>query len=386
MEYPNVWAEIDLGAIARNVKALSAASPGADLMAVVKANAYGHGSVAVAKKALEAGATSLGVARFDEALVLREGGITAPILIFGYTHPGLAGELVRLDLTQTVYSLPIASELSRQVSSAGGALKVHVKIDTGMGRLGLVSDALLSRDAALCAEHSALADVLAISKLPGLFLEGIMTHFAGADSKDQTHAKQQISAFQEFLSRLGQPQGRPLVRHAANSAAIIDLPESHLDMVRAGISLYGLPPSAEMRMNGIALAPAMALKSRIAYLKRVPAGFAVSYGSTFVTSAPTTIASIPVGYADGYNRLFSSSGHMLVRGKKAPIVGRVCMDQTLIDVGHIPEAELNDEVVLMGRQGQMQITAEEIAESLSTINYEVVSTVMQRVTRIYRNG
>ena len=386
MEYPNIWAEVDLAAIAHNLKELSASSPGAGLMAVVKADAYGHGAVAVARKALSSGAHSLGVARLDEALVLREAGISAPILIFGYTHPEHAETLAVHGITQTVYSRRIAEEMSRRLAASGRTVAVHVKIDTGMGRLGLVPDALLAGARDLAADHDALSDVRAIAGLPGLSLEGIMTHLACADCADQTHARTQLSTFRSFLEALDLPGSPPLVRHAANSAAIIDLPEAHLDMVRAGIALYGLLPSGEMRMGDVRLRPAMALKTRVTYLKRVPAGFTVSYGATFVTRAPTTIAAISAGYADGYDRRLSSRGHVLIRGKRAPIAGRVCMDQTLVDVGNIPDVALDDEVVLMGSQGEDAITAEEIAETLSSINYEVVSTIMHRVPRIYRNA
>ncbi len=385
MEYPNIWAEIDLDAIAANVRELRRKSPAAEFMAVVKADGYGHGAVEIARTAIENGATCLGVARMGEAIPLREAGITVPILIFGYTHPSLSKELVAYDLTQALYSREIASRVSRQLAGTSKTLKVHVKIDTGMGRLGLVDEGLIAGQAGPGTRHDAVSDVKEISGMPGLSLSGIMTHFASADSADQTHVREQTAIFKDFLNRLSEAGVNPGTRHAANSAALIDLPESHLDMVRAGISLYGLRPSGEMNMNDVKLTPAMTLKARIAYLKTVPPGFKVSYGSTHITKETTTLASIPVGYADGFNRLLSSRGHMLVRGKRAPITGRVCMDQTLIDVGHIPDASIDDEVVIMGRQEGEEVSADEIAETLCTINYEVVSTVMARVPRIYIN-
>ena len=384
MEQDPVWAEVDLEAIAHNVEALKRITqPDARFMAVVKANAYGHGYEAVARKALESGAEWLGVARVDEGVNLRKAGFDVPVLIFGITPAGHAGTLMKYDLTQTVSTLEGATVLSEMAVQRGGKIRIHIKVDSGMGRLGILPDSVRHQMPGYEHGPSAVEEVEAILRLPGLEMEGIYTHFATADSSDKSYARRQFAMFSEFLDDLRRAGIQPALQHAANSAAIIDMPETHLDMVRAGIALYGLYPSDEVDKDRVELKPAMALKTRIARLKKVPAGFKISYGITFETKAPTTIATIPIGYADGYDRLFSSRGYMLVSGRRAPVVGRVCMDQILLDVGHIPEAELDAEVVVFGTQGAETITAEEIAAEIGTINYEIVSKVMSRVPRRY---
>jgi len=374
----SAWVEIDLGAIGRNVRELKrVTSPCAEFMAVVKADAYGHGAVEVARTALAHGADRLGVARIAEAVQLRQAGLDVPILIFGHTPPEQASELIRRNLTQTVYRRDTAEMLSEQGSADGKRLPVHLKIDTGMGRLGMLS---FSADGA---PTDVVESIASICKLPGLTVEGIFTHFAASDSADKSFSRLQFERFMELLDRLRSVGIEFQVRHCANSAGIIDLPETHLDLVRAGIAMYGLPPSDEVTLRGITLHPAMTLKSRIIHQKSVPAGFKVSYAMTYETPAPTSIATVSIGYADGLNRLLSSRGHMLVRGRRAAIIGRVCMDLTMLDVGHIPEARAGDEVVIFGRQGKEMIHVDEIAALLHTINYEVVSTITRRVDRIY---
>ncbi len=383
MDTPLIWAEVDLDAIAHNVRALRRiTNPDARLMAVVKANAYGHGAPEVTRRALENGADVLGVARLNEGIELRNAGFDAPILIFGYTPPVLAKKLVEFDLTQTVWSYQTAEALSAAVPF-GKPINVHLKVDSGMGRLGLLPDC--RRLPALGADSTmnALREVESIARLPGLRLEGVYTHFASADSADKSYALKQFEIFVEFLDELRKAGIDIPVRHAANSAAMIDLPETHLDLVRPGISIYGLYPSDEVDKRRIQLKPAMTLKARVVHLKKVPAGFKISYGMTYETQAPTTIASVPVGYADGFSRLLSSRGHMLVGGRRVPIVGRVCMDQTMLDVGHVPNVELEDEVVVFGRQGDALISVDEIAASLNTINYEIVSALTARIPIIY---
>jgi len=384
LDSPLVWAEVDLEAIAHNVRELRRITdPGADLMAVVKANAYGHGAVEVTRKALENGADSLGVARIQEAIELRKAGVKESVLIFGYTPLALAHKLIGFDLTQTVWSYTTAQALSDIAVSSNKQIKVHLKVDTGMGRLGLLPDCRRPPVTEQNLMGNAIREVASISSLAGLELEGVYTHFASADSSDKTYAGKQFEIFVDFLNELRRAGINPPLCHAANSGAIIDMPETHLNMVRAGISIYGLYPSDEVNKRRIVLKPAMTLKSKIVHLKKVPPGFKISYGSTYKTPKPTTIASIPVGYADGFNRLLSSRGHMLVRGRRAPIVGRVCMDQTMLDVGHIPGVKLEDEVVIFGRQKNESITADEIAATLNTINYEIVSALTVRVPIIY---
>ncbi len=383
LDHPITWAEIDLQAYAHNIKELKRISrPPARLMAVVKANGYGHGAVEVAREALQNGAQYLGVARINEAVPLRAAGLEAPILIFGYSSPDIAPSLIEHDLTQSVYSLSTASALSENAARQGKKIKVHLKVDSGMGRLGFLLDAKNNTADDIPAQDP-LAEIEAITRLPGLTVEGIFTHFATADSADKSYANLQLDRFMDLLTRLKKEGLQPPLRHAANSAALIDMPDSHLDMVRPGIATYGLHPSDEVNKSNVDLKPVMTLKSKIIHLKRVAPGFNISYGITFQTKNPTTIATVPVGYADGFNRLLSSRGYMLVHGRRVPVVGRVCMDLTMLDVGAISGVALEDEVVVFGKQGNGAVTADEIASSLDTINYEIVSSITGRVPRVY---
>jgi alanine racemase len=381
---PLIWAEIDLDAVAANVRELRRITrPEARLLVAVKANAYGHGLVEVARQALVHGADTLGVARLPEALSLRSAGIDAPVLIFGYTPPSDVEALARHDLIQTVYALETARAYAERIGKSGGRLKVHLKVDTGMGRLGILPDSRRYVEPGMDISDHAVREVLDIAGLHELMLEGIFTHFASADSADKRFAEKQFGTFMAFLDQLKRSGLEFEVRHAANSGAIIDMPHTHLDMVRAGVSLYGLYPSDEVDKSRIDLTPVMTLKARIVHLKKVPAGFPVSYGMTHTTLAPTTIATVPVGYADGFNRRLSNRGQMLVHGQRAPIVGRVCMDLTMLDVGHIPGVAIEDEVVILGRQVNEEITVEDIAGLLNTINYEITSAITARVPRVY---
>lgn len=368
-----VWSEINVNALAHNIRQLrNITSPQAELMAVVKANAYGHGAEQVSRIALASGATQLGVARVSEGLELREAGIDAPLLVLGFTVPDEYSLLLENNLIQTVYNMEIARGLSATASRANKKALVHIKVDTGMGRLGFLPDG------------SGMRDILNIAKLPHLELAGIFTHFATADSRDKSYARQQWQKFTGFIAQLARAGIEFPCRHAANSAAILDMPETHLDMVRAGIAVYGIWPSSEVANRHIDLQPVMAVKSRIAHIKQVPAGFRVSYGATYATSAPTVIATIPVGYADGYSRLLSSRGEVLIHGRRTPVIGRICMDQFMVDVGNIPNAEPGDEVVLLGRQGSEEIAADDIAEKIGTISYEVLCAInCRRVPRYY---
>jgi alanine racemase len=379
-----VCAEIDLNAIANNVKELRRITdPNARLMAVVKANGYGHGATEVARCALQNGAEALGVARIEEAIQIRAAGIQAPILIFGYTSPEIAPKVLTFDLTQTVYSFAYAKALSDKASYLKKKIRVHLKIDTGMGRLGLLAGILQPNGLSCSAERDPVQEALSIAALAGLEVEGIFTHFATADSADKSYAKRQLDLFGDYLERLRQAGLDFPIKHAANSAALIDFPESHLDMVRPGIATYGLYPSEEVNKARVALEPAMTLKAQIIHLKKVPAGFKVSYGITYQTKKSTIIATVPIGYADGLNRLLSSRGQMLIRGQRAPIIGRVCMDLTMLDVGHINNVSIGDEVVVFGQQGDETLTVDDMASALNTINYEIVSTLTDRVPRIY---
>ena len=380
---PITCAEIDLQALGHNYDELKRCSPtAADMMVAVKGDGYGHGAVEVSKVALAHGARFLAVARFNEACQLRDAGIDAPILIFGYTQPAELPYISENNISISLNSLDGAERISKTAKSLKKPVKVHIKTDTGMGRLGIPADGLpLQKDEN---GRSAAEKIQAIAALPGIELEGVFTHFACADHGDKTSANRQIALFRELLEELKAAGLEIPFRHAANSAATIELPKAHFDMVRPGISLYGLWPSDEVDKSLIDLRPVMTLKSHVIQVKKVGPDFAVSYGSTHRTKGPATIATVPIGYADGYDRILSNKGSMLVRGQRAPIIGRVCMDLTMIDVTHIKGVSLEDEVVIMGRQGDQEITADEIAGLVGTINYEIVSSLTSRVTRVYR--
>ncbi len=386
LDAPLVWAEIDVAAIAHNVSELRRIThPDAELMVAVKANGYGHGAVETARAALAGGATRLGVARVEEALELRKAGITAPIMVFGYTPEAYASELVDHDLWASVFSLESAQRLSDTLKK-NQRVTIHLKVDTGMGRLGLLPDPLCSDAVDTSMPHEKAVDqILQIGRLENLQLEGIWTHFAASDEADKTYTNYQLDNFKGLVQAVEAAGLTIPIHHAANSGAIIDMPESHMDMVRAGIAVYGLYPSSEVAQKRLDLKPALQLKARILHLKRVPQGTKISYGCTWEAPQSTVIATIPVGYGDGYSRGLANRGQMLVGGKRAPIAGRVCMDLTMIDLGADTKAKVGDEVVIIGSQGDEFITADEIARTLNTINYEVVTTLMARVPREFVN-
>jgi alanine racemase len=362
----NTHAEINLAAIKHNIGEIKRLlKPGARFMAVVKANAYGHGAAAVARSAVEAGADYLGVANLKEALELREAGILAPILILTESPTSVADEIIQHDLTQTLYSYTEAKALSDEAEKRRKAVKVHVKIDTGMGRVGILPS-------------EAIAFIAKVSSLPGLTIEGLFTHFAKAEDPEDHFTADQFSRFQTIAARLPQI---PL-KHAANSAAALFHQDTHLDLVRVGLMMYGLYPQGNSRRL-INLQPALSFKTRVTYLKKVPAGTPLSYGSTYVTPAETTIATLPVGYADGFSRRLSNKGSVLIRGQRYPVVGRVSMDMTLVNVG-TGKVEMGDEAVLIGEQNGQGISADEVAGLEDTISYEVVCSIGKRVPRIYK--
>lgn len=375
-----VWRQIDLNAIGHNIKALkSLTRDGTAFMAVVKADAYGHGAVKVSKKALESGATHLGVARVHEAIELRKAGISAPILVFGYILEPEVDKLMDLGITATVSDLETAAMLSERAVARSTTLKAHLKVDTGMGRLGILPDSRRADSN----KGSALDEAAAIAALAGLELEGIYTHFSAADSRDKSYSLYQLRTFVKFIQVLKDRGIEFPMIHGANSAALIELAQTHFNMVRAGIAMYGLTPSGEVDIGHLNLKPAMEIHSIVSSVKEVPASFKVSYGMTYETREKSVIAAVPIGYADGFSRLFSSRGEMIVRGRRAAIAGRVCMDQTLIDVGEIPGVIPGDPVVILGSQGGEHITADQMAETLGTINYEVISSLTARVPQIY---
>ncbi len=373
-----LWAEINTDAIAHNIRQLKKLlAPDVTLMAVVKADGYGHGAVACARTALANGAAFLGVARIEEALTLRRAGIAAPILIFGFTPPELTKTLLTHQLHQTVYDLETAQAYSAIAVDAGKKLTVHVKIDTGMGRLGFAMAADKKSTEVLA------QSVRTIATLPGIHLAGLSTHFATADSLDVAMANDQLKNFKALADQLDNNGLKIHFLHTSNSAALLAHPKAHFNMVRPGIALYGLSPFDAPLPQGVALRPAMTLKSRIIHLKTIPVGTPVSYGATWRAKTATQIATIPIGYADGYRRNLSSVGRMLVKGQTAPVVGRVCMDLTMLDVGHIQGVETGDEVVVFGSQDKATVSADELARQLGTINYEIVSALTARVPKVY---
>ncbi|SFL94453.1 alanine racemase [Pelosinus propionicus] len=364
-----VWAEVDVAAIKHNVSAIKTLlKPTVKFCAVVKADGYGHGAIAVANASLAAGADYLAVAILNEALELRSAGITAPILVLGFTPTAQATLVVAHDITQTIYSMEAARTLSAAAVEAGKIAKVHVKIDTGMGRIGIrPSDAGVF--------------IPAVAALAGIEIEGIFSHFATADSADKTYCREQMAHFSQAIAAV-EAQGFHIpIRHIANSAATLEMPETHLDMVRPGIILYGLWPSPEVTQC-IHLKPAMALKCQITQVREVAAGTSISYGRSYITSRAGTVAVLPIGYADGWTRLLSGKADILIRGQRAPLIGRICMDQCMADVTGIPDVRPGDTAVLFA---DTVLSADEVAVKLGTISYEVVCTVGKRVPRLYRN-
>jgi len=380
----DVWAEIDLTSISYNVRQIkSLLSAETRLLAAVKANAYGHGLLEVTGQVLSAGADALGVARISEAIEIREGGFDAPILIFGHTPAAVVSRLIDYDLTQALWSYETAGILSDAARARNTKIKVHINIDTGMGRLGILPCDLTRPYKPGHILNDAVKMVEAVCGLPGIEPEGIYTHFAASDEPDKASALRQFAIFSEFIERLKRKGIEFKIRHAANSAAIIDMPETHLDMVRAGISIYGYYPSRSVDTRKISLRPALTLKSRIIHLKKVGAGFKVSYGGTEETDRPTIIATVSVGYADGYSRRLSSKGKMMIGNCLVPVIGRVCMDQTMLNVGDVPGVRVGDDVVVLGSQNNLPIAVDEIANILNTISYEVLTSIAHRVPREY---
>jgi alanine racemase len=354
------WTEVNLDAIANNVRNIKKLIGGKkELMAVVKGNAYGHDILEVSAVVLRNGASKLAVARLEEGIFLRKAGITVPILVLGLTLKQQAELLVSYNITPTVSEYGTIEKLSKSAFKKDKKVKVHLKVDTGMGRIGIFPNYLLDF-------------IKKVRALRNVEIEGIFTHFSVADEKDKNYTEEQFKKFMDVLTVLEKEGIRIPVKHVGNSATLLDLPHMWLDLVRPGISIYGLYPSTEVEKS-VKLIPAHSFKTRIVFLKELPAGECISYGRTYTTNQrKTVVASLPVGYADGYNRLLSNQGEVLVRGRRFPIIGRVCMDQSMIDVTNLPQVEIGDEVVLWGRQGQEEITVEEIAEKIGTINYEIV--------------
>ena len=361
MDFSKTIAEIDLDALSYNFRIVKRKTGNKAVIAVVKANAYGHGAVNVSKHLLKEGAAMLGVAFTSEAIELREAGIRAPIIIF-FDRDNI-GAWIKYNLTPTVFDLATAKKISAEAQKHNRCVSVHVKVDTGMGRIGFDIG-------------NAPDSIEKIASLKNIRLEGIMSHFSDADLKDKSFATKQLKSFTGLILSLKEKDIPFKFCHIANSAAVQLIPESHLNMVRPGIMLYGYGYSGVDNLK-----PVLSLKSRILFLKKVPRGTPISYGRTFITKRESIVATIPVGYADGYSRKLSNCGEVLINGKRAPVAGRVCMDTFMVDVTNIPSVKNNDEVVLIGKQGKEKITAQDIAGMIGTIPYEVITTIGQRVKR-----
>ena len=371
------WAEISLSALTENYQTLkrhlAVAGKATPLMAVVKANAYGHGAAECAR-ALEAiGADWFGVALVEEGVELRQAGIKQPVFCLGGFWRTQGQLVLDHNLTPALFRLDLAEELNQRAKTAGRIVNYHLKVDTGMGRLGVQLDDL--------AEFA-----LALMAFDHIKMDGIMTHFADADSDECNHTEQQIHRFENAVSTLREIGFQPRWLHLANSAGLHAYPHAHGNLARAGAAMYGLVRDVlSPRQEALPLKPVMSLHSRIVLLKTVPAGTSLGYGSTFTTQRESRIATLPIGYADGYRRGLSNKGQVIIRGQLAPVVGRVSMDLTLLDVTHVPDVQLGDEVVLMGEHNTLKITAEDLAEQAGTISYEIVTGVSARVPRLFRN-
>ncbi len=370
-----IWLEINLDAIAHNVKKIrQIVGNNTQIIAVVKANAYGHGAIEVSETLLENGVTMLGVGVIEEGIVLREAGIKAPILICGLTTNEQLESLVMYNLTATVCDLKAAKILSRIASKKKKKARIHIKIDTGMGRLGIPS-------------KDTLNFVKEIGKMENIEIEGIFTHFAATNEEDGNYTRKQFEKYKKALLELERGRINIPLKHVANSTAILNSSRFHLNAVRPGMIVYGLFPSPKTKQI-VQLRPAAEFKTKIIFLKEVSAGKSIGYGGTYTTTKPTRIATLPVGYADGYSWLLSNKGKVLVRGERAPIIGRICMDLCMIDVSHIGGVQIGDEVVLWGKQGSKMISAEEVAQKIGSIVYEVICMVdKERVPKVFiRNG
>ncbi len=375
MEYKlnRAWAEVNLDNIAHNAQELrKITNKRTEMMGVVKADAYGHGVFEVANTLIENGFSRLAVSMLDEAIQLRQNGIKIPILVLSYTDPIRAEEIILNNVTQTVFSHDLAKSLSDAAVKLNKDIKIHIKIDTGMTRVGFMPG------------YSAVKNVTEISKMPRIIIEGLYTHFASADEIDKEFTYIQFERFMSICSELRRIGLDIPIKHVANSAAIIEFPEMHLDMVRPGISIFGMYPSKQVNHKKINLIPAMTLKANIVLVKDVEANSGISYGRIFTTARESKIATIPIGYADGYSRVLTGKGNVLINGEIVPIVGNICMDQCMLDITDLKDnVNVGDEVILLGKQGNKEITAEELAEKIGTVNYEIVCVIGRRIPRVY---
>lgn len=372
MAFKRVTARVDLDAIIHNYHQIRQnLLSDVKIMGIIKADAYGHGALPIAKELSALDIDMFGVATIQEGISLRKNGITNPMLILGFTGVEDFPDLIQYDLTQTVYETEMAIQLNEVAKSFNKKAKIHLKIDTGMGRLGFFTD------------DEAIEEISRLSKLNYLELDGIFTHFSKADEKDRQYTDAQVETFRHFLARLADKGIRFPFVHASNSAGILSQISADFNLVRAGIILYGCYPSQEVNRENIKLKPALSIVAKVIFLKTMPAGKKISYGGVYQTDKETKIATVSIGYADGYSRLMSNQGRVLIRGQYAKVIGRICMDLMMVDVSEIADVQIGDEVVLFGSQNGQSISIEEVADLSETINYEVMCLIGKRVPREY---
>lgn len=373
-QFERVCAYVDMDAVLFNINSILQCIPqDTQIMAVLKTDAYGHGSVAIARELeQEPRVWGYAAATVEEAVQLRKSGVKKPILVLGYVFPSGYDRLIEYDIRTTVFTTEMAREMSDRAIKSGKKLTVHIKVDTGMGRIGLATD------------ESGLQVLSDITDCPGLNVEGIFTHFARADEADKTNAYAQYERFTAFCEQAEKRTGRHfLLKHCANSAAILEMPGVHMQLVRAGIVLYGLTPAEGDGESPVSIRPAMSLKSHVVYVKTLKKGDSVSYGGTFTASGPMLVATVPAGYGDGYPRDLSGKGEVLIAGRRCPILGRVCMDQLMVDVSAIPDTKTGDEVTLIGRDGQEEITIGELGRLSGRFHYELACDIGKRIPRVF---
>lgn len=367
-----VWAEVDLKAIENNIKEIKRVAKDKEIIAVVKADAYGHGALDVVPVLLKNGADRLAVAVITEAIELREAGINVPILILGYTPISFADDIINYDIEQTVFDLNYAKELSKAALRLGKKAKIHISLDTGMGRIGFIPN------------EESINAIEEISKLDGIEIKGMFTHFSTADEADKNYTREQFEKYKWTVDQLEKRDINVGIKHVANSATIIDLEEYYYDAIRPGIILYGYYPSNEVNKEKIKIKPALTLKSHVIHLKEVKEGTYISYGRKYVTKGIEKIATLPIGYADGYTRLLSGKVKVIINNKLVPVVGRICMDQCMINVSELDSVKVGDEVILLGETENCKYNADDIAKEIDTISYEILCMIGKRVPRVYK--
>jgi len=366
-----IWAEINLNNLISNIKEIKMKSKGSEIIGVVKANAYGHGAVEISKVLLNCGIKKLAVANIVEAIELRENDILAPIMLLGISEDYSIDALIKYNVEPTVSTLCFAEKLNEKAKELNKTVNIHIAIDSGMGRIGF-------RD-----NLKDIEDIVSISKLSNLSIESVFSHFSTADSKDKSYSKKQMDIYNSILTKL-ECRGITInKKNLSNSAAIIDLPESHFNYIRPGIIQYGYYPSDEVNKDDINIKPVLTWKTRIVHIKEVEENEFIGYGMTYKTSKKTIVATLPVGYADGYSRGLSNKGSVIIKGKLAPIIGNVCMDQFMVDVTDIEDVQTGDEAILLGSDGNVKFDAEDMAKILNTISYEVLCLIGRRAPRVY---